>query len=915
MPTGSPIRASEKAPLGQLLPLAGGLAAVLAFILLLAWAAYHAQVTLAGFLNAESLWSKAQKQAVIDLDRYSATGQPVYLRDFRANYELLQSDAKARDNIISRHFSYRKVSAAFARGDVMPSAKQGMIYALEYLGWAPDIGPALKSWQATDKPIRKLDAIARRLSAAYAHAKPSPAFLAREDAKIYAINSTIKPLSDRFSRMIAQGAGRIGRVIFLGVSAASLAALILWLLMARRFLRRIRVTEERYRLLFDYATDAIVMVDAADGRILDANDRAARWSGRDRQALIGTAFGALFAGDRAPWESTAPLSLMRGPKGHVRSVETQTSMVTWGKRRVRQAILRDVSERVAMDQERRIAAEALASIAEGVVIADAERRVLSVNRAHEQITGYTENELQGRPFDQTRTLMDGSPLPASVWEAIAESGHWGGEVLSRRRDGTTYPELLSMTAIRAPDGAVQQYVAVFTNITEAKASHERLEYLASHDGLTGLVNRSEFERHCDSAIREASGRRRAVAVLFVDLDNFKVVNDSFSHAVGDRLLTKVAARIERQLPKGVLACRIGGDEFTVLLADLAVREDAATVAERLTKALSEPFAVQDYDIVISASIGIAGYPLDGSDTVQLIANADAAMHTAKTQERNSFRYYSPRMHADVKRRTLLAADLRLALLEESFRLVYQPSVDMRSGRLIGVEALIRWRHPTRGEVSPGDFIPLAERMGLIRRIDEWVMREVCRQIAAWDAQGVPPFRVAVNVSASWFGHPGFVETVKETLQPHRFENERILLEITESAILGKGQDIAGTMQALNALGIRLAIDDFGTGYSSLAYLKLPAVSYLKIDGSFIDHLPESENDVAIVKAMLAIARSLGLCPIAEGVESEAQHAFLLRAGCPEAQGYLYSHPISPEEIAAMQVHNSAARLLHLVPPT
>ncbi len=913
MPIGSSIRASQKAPFRQLLPLAFGLAAVIVFILLLAWAALNIQVTLSGFLNAESIWSKAQKQAVIDLNRYASTGRPGYLHGFRTNFELLRSDAEARDSIMSRHFDFNKVSAAFTRGDVMPSAKQGMIYTLEYFSWAPYVHTALVSWQATDKPLHQLNAIAERLRAAYARGKPSQEYLDREQARIYAINSTIKPLSDRFSRTVAQGAGRIGEIIFIGVAVASLLASILWLLMARRFLVRIRITEERYRLLFDHATDAIVMVDEGDERILDANHMAADWCGCERQSLIGRNFGELFGDGRAPRDSESSISLMRCRKGDPRFVETQSSQVTWGRRRVRQAILRDVSERVSMDRERRIAAEALASVAEGVIIADAERRVLSVNRAHEEMTGYTASLLRGMPFDATRTLPDGSPVPESVWEDVAKRGHWMGEVLSTRHDGSIYPELLSITAILDSGGAVQQYVAVFNDITTEKANRERLEYLATHDVLTGLVNRSEFERHCERAIDAAEENRRAVAVLFVDLDNFKVVNDSFSHAVGDRLLVKVAARIQNLFPHNVLAGRIGGDEFTVLLPDLAVREDAAFVAERLTKALSEPFRLDDYDIVVSASIGIAGYPLDGSDTVQLIANADAAMRTAKTVERNAFRYYSPRMHADVKRRTLLAADLRLAVLDEAFRMVYQPSVDMRSGRLLGVEALVRWQHPTRGEISPGEFIPLAERMGLIRRIDEWVMREVCRQIGVWDAEGVPPFRVAINVSAAWFGHPGFVDTVKDVLRPHRFDNERILLEITESAILSKGLDVESTMKALNSMGIRLAIDDFGTGYSSLAYLKLPAVSYLKIDGSFVSHLPESEDDAAIVKAMLAISRSLGLSPIAEGVESDAQHTFLVRAGCPEAQGYFYSRPISPEEIATMQNQGGHTRL-HLVPP-
>jgi EAL domain-containing protein (putative c-di-GMP-specific phosphodiesterase class I) len=326
--------------------------------------------------------------------------------------------------------------------------------------------------------------------------------------------------------------------------------------------------------------------------------------------------------------------------------------------------------------------------------------------------------------------------------------------------------------------------------------------------------------------------------------------------------------------------------------------------------------IGDYEIVMSASIGVAGYPLDGSDPVTLIANADAAMYAAKTQERNTFRFYTPLMHADARMRLMLGADLRQALIRDEFHLVFQPSVELRSGRIVAVEALVRWRHPERGELMPDEFIPLAESLGLIRRLDAWIMRAVCNQIRLWDEAKLPPIRVAVNASAATFGHPGFIDSVKQALQASQISPKRLLFEITESAILRLGEATEQTMHTLHALGIGIAIDDFGTGYSSLAYLKLSGIDYLKIDRSFITDLPNSANDVAIVEAMLAIARSLGMCTIAEGIETVEQHDFLLRAGCAEGQGYYYSRGLPPQEIERMLSPNPRHEpsRLRLVPP-
>ncbi|MEO8998502.1 MAG: EAL domain-containing protein [Rhodanobacter sp.] len=687
--------------------------------------------------------------------------------------------------------------------------------------------------------------------------------------------------------------------------------------MARRILASVRGSEERYRLLFDSAADAIVMVDETSGRILDVNHTASVWTGRDADELIGDRFVHLFMQPISGQQTgRAATNALLGANGSKRPIETQSSLAHWGNQPVRQAIIRDISERVAMEQERRVAAEALAGIAEGVIIADAERRVISTNAAHVELTGFTSQALQGKRLDDNRRLPDGKPLAQSIWDSVAAGHNWLGEVQTTRSDGSSYPEHLSISTIRNADNQVVYYVAVFTDVHEAKASQRRLEHLARHDPLTGLVNRVEFERCCDEAIAMAERERLAAVVLFIDLDAFKIVNDSYSHAIGDRLLAKVGERIRRQLSDGDVAGRIGGDEFTVLIPRLGLREDARAVVNRLLATLSDPVLVDDYEIVLSASIGVAGYPLDGDNAATLIANADAAMYTAKTEERNTFRFYTPMMHADARRRLQLATELRQALTRNEFQLVFQPSVELRTGRIVAVEALLRWQHPERGEVLPGEFIPVAESLGLIRRIDEWVMQATCAQIQAWDLAGVPPIRVAVNVSARWFGHPAFVDGVSRALQSRQLSAQRLLLEITESAMLRLGDDTERTMRTLHALGIAVAIDDFGTGYSSMSYLKLPAVAYLKIDRSFVTGLPGNANDAAITEAMLAMSKSLGLTTIAEGIETEAQHDFLLSAGCIEGQGYLYSYPLQANEIQHLLCPNQplVPARLRLVPP-
>jgi diguanylate cyclase (GGDEF)-like protein/PAS domain S-box-containing protein len=893
--------------------LAYALVAVVGLVLALTWVALQTQVTLAGFLNGESLWSKAQKQAVIDLDEYARRGHAADLASFRRNFGVLMADRWARDAIASGDFVHQEAYDAFARGGVIPEAIPGMVFIFEYFSGLPYVREAVIEWRSVDASLADLEDTADRLEHAYAAGMPGTELVDAERAHIAALNTYMEPRAKAFSLDIANGASWLGRVLFFTVFCVAALASLLWLRMAGRILTGIRGTEERYSLLFDSAADAIFMVDEESGRILDANRRAAHWLGCTRDELTGIQLSSLFL----EGSSHAGQGVLRHADGGMRPVETQSSLVVWGSRQVCQAIVRDISDRVAMEQERKIAAEALASIAEGVIIADADRRVTTANAAHTKLTGIPLQALRRTRFDATRTLPDGRPLPASLWEDIAAGDNWLGEVESRRADGSTYPELMSISTIRDADGRPQHYVAVVSDITTRKADRQRLQHMATHDPLTGLVTRSEFERRCAEAITRAAHERGAIAVLFVDLDAFKVVNDSYSHATGDALLMRVAERIRAQLSPHDVAGRIGGDEFTVLLADLRSREEALVVAEAMLAALARPFDLGDYELFVSASIGIAGYPLDGNDAVTLIANADAAMYVAKTEERNALRFYTPKMHADARRRLKLASELRHALARREFHLVYQPSVEMKTGRIVAVEALIRWRHPERGNVGPDEFIPLAESLGLIRQIDQWVLETACEQLRQWDAARLPPLRLAVNVSAGSFGHPDFVPGVSQAVAATGIAPKRLLVELTESAILRLGEDTERAMLALHNLGVGVAIDDFGTGYSSLAYLKLPAVAYLKIDRSFVTGLPGNGNDVAITEAMVAIARSLDLHTIAEGIETEGQHDFLLRAGCQEGQGFLYSRPLPPDEIErllAPHTKSSGGKRLSLVPP-
>ena len=883
----------------RLRPLVYGLTAIVGFVLLLTWLALQLQVAVAGILNAESIWSKTQKQATLDLYAYAVSGDPSALTQFHHRMVIVTMDREARDTLMTANPDYALARDAFAEGDFLKPAIPGTMFIIHYFPNALFVRDALQSWRATDPYLAELGTIAARLQREYAQPQPSRAVLDHEAQRILAINDTVSPLTNVFSRSIALGAAWLANILFWTVVAASGLVVLIWLYFARRTLAGIRSSDERYRTLLEGAEDAILVVDEQSGRIVEANRAAITLTGFPQDRLLGRDFAGLFA---QPTAASTHAALPDGPvdgaerimldaHGNAVPVEVHSSGAGLSDAAVRMAVIHDLSERLRMEQERRSAAEALGTIAEGVIIADSAHRVLAINAACRSITGYGNGETVGLDFTASRCLEDGRPLPADLWETVERNGHWRGEVWSLRRDGERYPEWLSISAIRDRNGIVQRYVAVFSDISERRRYQQHLEHLAHHDALTGLANRQSFEQRASETIAGAARSGSQLSLLFVDLDGFKAVNDSYGHAFGDRLLAMVAERINSQLREGDFAGRIGGDEFTILLDPVHDREESTQVARNLLLTLGEPYPMLEHEVFLSASIGIASFPRDGEDVPTLIANADAAMYAAKADERNSFRYYAPVMHAPARTRLTLAGELRQALARGEFRLAYQPSVRLDDRRVVAVEALLRWQNAERGSIAPSEFIPLAENLGLIRTIGEWVLDEACRQSRAWLDAGLPPIRIAVNISASHLRHPRFAERVQAALEKHRCPPATLMIEITESAILRIGERTQQTLDALHALGVGVAVDDFGTGYSSLAYLKLPAIRYIKIDQSFVAGIPHDGNDVAITRAILALAASLNLQPIAEGIETEAQRQFLLDAGCGEGQGYLFAHPM------------------------
>jgi diguanylate cyclase (GGDEF)-like protein/PAS domain S-box-containing protein len=577
----------------------------------------------------------------------------------------------------------------------------------------------------------------------------------------------------------------------------------------------------------------------------------------------------------------------------------------------------DVTERRQAEEKLRLAATVLEHIADGVMVIDVHGRIVATNPAYTQITGYTEIEAVGTESGLTRASLASSAghepeFYDSLWRDLAETGFWRGEIWSTRKNGEVYLEWLTVSAVRDDEDQVSHYVCVFSDITKLKESQEKLDHLAHHDPLTGLPNRLLFHDRLQHAMARAARAGSQLAVLFIDLDRFKNVNDTLGHHVGDELLRHVAGALSGCLREGDTLARLGGDEFIVLLESVDGERGARLVAEKLMRLFGQPVPVASYELFVTGSVGISLFPRDGADLNDLIRNADVAMYQAKARGRNGYAFYAPSMEGEGLERLRLEALLRRAIEKNEIWLAYQPQVEIDSGRLIGVEALVRWNSPELGQVGPDRFIPLAEDIGFINQLGSWVLEQACRQVVCWDGAGLYVPKIAVNLSARQFDRGGLAGLVERVLRETGLPPHRLQLEVTESVIMNTG-DAMQYINDLHAIGVELAIDDFGTGYSSLAYLKRLPVQTLKIDRSFIRDISTDSNDEAIAIAIIQLGKSMNLTVIAEGVETGEQAAFLLRHGCRRAQGYLYARPLAPEQLLAQWGQENNARRGHAGP--
>jgi diguanylate cyclase (GGDEF)-like protein/PAS domain S-box-containing protein len=535
------------------------------------------------------------------------------------------------------------------------------------------------------------------------------------------------------------------------------------------------------------------------------------------------------------------------------------------------------------------------SSGEGVIITDPEERIVAVNRAFTAITGYSEDDVLGETPRLLSSGLQDEAFYRTLWESLREADFWQGEMWNRRKDGEVYPELLSISAVRDGEGTLTNYVAVFADITEVKRSQAELDFLANHDPLTELPNRRLFNERLLHALDQRQREGGSLAVLFLDLDDFKNVNDSLGHPTGDQLLKAVADRLSGRMRSGDTLARIGGDEFLVLLEGVDGAEGAAVAAQKLLDAFREAFPVDGRELSLAASLGISLFPGDGEDAETLIKNADAAVFRAKEAGRNQYQFYTAELTATASERLDLERGLRWALEHDQLEVHFQPQVELASGRIVGAEALLRWPHPEKGLISPARFIPVAEDTGMILPIGERVLAAACRRGREWREAGHALQRMAVNVSAVQVQRQDLPGLLRRIVGETGFDPVCLEVEVTEAIFLRETERAIEVLGELRDMGVETAIDDFGTGFSSLGYLKQLPVDTLKIDKSFVGDIPADANDAAIVRTIIAMGRSLGLQVVAEGVETEAQAAFLRAEGCALGQGYLYSAPVPADE--------------------
>lgn len=671
-------------------------------------------------------------------------------------------------------------------------------------------------------------------------------------------------------------------------------------------LATLRASEQQNRLILDNAGDGIIILN--DQELIESfNHSAQEMFGYPAKAVIGTHAGSLFcdAGDGAGGQGFSRLLMKVQKGGIIRAteidacysdtstfpVELSIACLYLNNRPIYTLIVRDITLRKHFEQKLSQTHTVFENTSEGIVITDTDNRVVAVNKALCAMIGYTQAELIGQFPSKWKSGLHDDGFFSNLWRALLETGQWQGEIWNRHKSGDVIPMLENINVIRDSKGAITSYVAIMTDITGIKQFEERLSHLAHHDPLTGLANRILLEKRVSVAMRQAKLHARQLAVLFIDLDRFKNINDSFGHSVGDLLLKEVGSRIASAMRDVDTVSRLGGDEFVVILGELDSPEFAHVVAHKLLRILGNAVVIEGRELIVTPSIGIAMYPDDASTIEDLFKHADTAMYHAKNQGRNNCQFYSAGLSWRVYENLMLESALHNAEERGELSVHFQPQFDLKSGKLMGAEALVRWLHPELGLISPAQFIALAEESGQIIKLGEWVVRNACVQIKQWLDQGFNLERVSVNVSALQIQRGNFAGLVERVLRETRLAAHFLELEVTESFIISAEQSLM-MLETLREMGVELAIDDFGTSYSSLKYLKLLPIQRLKIDQSFVQDIPKDPNSNAIARAVLAMAKSLNLETVAEGIENAQQRDFFMAEGCQCGQGYYLGKPVS-----------------------
>jgi len=673
--------------------------------------------------------------------------------------------------------------------------------------------------------------------------------------------------------------------------------------------RELRTSENKFAKAFRANPVCMAIVTVGDGRYMDVNEGYERLTGYKREEVIGRTVRDIgYWVD--PSERDTLLSRLQRD-GRARDIEVRfhkksgdvmichvsAEPLVFEGVACLLSTTQDITQRRTDEAQMRLGSKVFESTADAIVVTDADDRVLTVNAAFSRITGISADEMLGRIFGESAFRPTDPEQFAARREVRLRQGHVTGEVFRHRKDGSELPLWITASNVVDESGRIVNSVRVYTDISELKATQRQLEALASKDALTGLPNRLYFKDQLERLLAQSQRDPQQFALLFIDLDNFKKINDSLGHAAGDDVLQQTARRLRECVRESDTVARIGGDEFTIIVPQLKSARGPEVVAAQVLEALAAPFSVAGHEHFLNASIGIALYPADGESADALLRNADTAMYRAKEGGRGCYVYFEERMNVAARARVNLERELRRAIEQGEFRLCYQPKLDLRTGRIAGAEALLRWHSPERGLRLPMEFIPLAEETGLIVPIGEWVLREACHQYAAWCGEGIALPHIAVNVSARQFKQKAFVETLGSIVRAAGIAPHCLELEITETLLIDSISGVEETLHALTGMGIALSLDDFGTGYSSLAYLRRFPLTTVKIERSFVSDLGTSEGAGAIATAIIAMAHALGKQVVAEGVETNKQAALLTRMKCDHIQGYHYSRPLTPSEFA------------------